>query len=52
MESELETLQAEKNKLGDEMEVRRKTCSSMEQQIQTITNEVRAKTSKYWMCKS
>lgn len=40
MESELESLQGERNKLGAEMETQRRTCSGLEQQIETLTTEV------------
>lgn len=40
MESELETLQGDRTKLKDEMETQRRTCSGMEQQIETFQAEV------------
>lgn len=40
MESELETFQGERAKLKDEMETQRRTCSGMEQQIETLMTEV------------
>ena len=40
MESELETLQEEQTKLKDEVETQRRTCSGMEQQIETLMAEV------------
>lgn len=40
MESELETLQEDSTTLKDEMETQRRTCSGMEQQIDTLTTEV------------
>lgn len=40
MESELETLQDERTKLKHEVETQRKTCSGMQQQIETLTTEV------------
>ena len=40
MESELETMQVESARLKDEMETKKKTCSGMELQIETLTTEV------------
>lgn len=54
MESELETFQGERTKLGAELETQRRTCSGMEQQIETLMTEVstkslHAKTSNYYV---
>lgn len=40
MESELETLQEDKTRLKDEIDTQRKTCSGMEQQMETLITEV------------
>lgn len=40
MEAELETMQAERDRLKEEMETQRKTCSGLKQQVETLHVEV------------